>query len=85
MKIIKNGYKSQVRLSSEIKKQGLISKEQFTKWITANREKDPEKEVVPSRFGNTGVSVPTSIKCLHGHTAVYLAGFHFSHSTFYRN
>jgi hypothetical protein len=30
--------------------------------------------VVPSRFGNTGVSVPTSIKCLHGHTAVYLAG-----------
>lgn len=51
----------------------LLSKEDFSKWISSNKETDLEK-AVQNRFHNTGVSVDTSIKCLHAHTAVYLSG-----------
>jgi len=53
--------------------QDLLTKEEYSKWISSNKEKDIEK-AVQNRFHNTGVSVKDSIKCLHAHTAVYLSG-----------
>lgn len=51
----------------------LLTKEEFSKWISSNKSTELDK-AVQNRFHNTGVSVDTSIKCLHAHTAVYLSG-----------
>ena len=53
----------------------LLTPEEFIMWKYSVYEKDltnlpPQRK----RYGNAGVSVPTSIKCLHSHVASYMAG-----------
>ena len=61
-----------------LEESGYISKEQFKKWISGNRKPEyfdeKEEKIKPKRFGNTGVAMESSIKCLHAHSAVHLAG-----------
>ena len=53
----------------------LITPDEFNMWKYSVYEKDlnnlPKER---RRYGNSGVGVTTSIKCLHSHTASYLAG-----------
>ncbi|KAG2386964.1 hypothetical protein C9374_001999 [Naegleria lovaniensis] len=53
----------------------LLTPEEFIMWQYSVYAKDltnlpPHRK----RYGNAGVSVPTSIKCLHSHVASYMAG-----------
>lgn len=60
-----------------VKKNKILTEEQFVQWMTVNRvigKKTLPENFKQERFGNAGVGYPLSVKCLHAHTAAYLAG-----------
>jgi len=54
----------------------LLTAEMYVRWMSGNRQSDPSlvESVKQTRYGNAGVTVALSIKCLHAHLATFLSG-----------